>query len=408
MKKIAKRVFWGLTWLFLISASGIVMMTLISKTGWLAGDSKNGGKETNEIIKTQRTTEAPDSETSTEIDIKTDVNLYAGDLELPVAGATGYASVSVDVIRVTAENTNEVIAALKPGTPFRILIESGAWWCISAGGVEGWVDHSFCMINLPDVIPSIIYDNTGAYSSECISSGEPIPGISGERLYSYSDRYDGKAYNERLQKYEYIVPVLYSTAKRLHIAQQHALANGDTIIMYEAFRPYSAQKKTVEAVQAFADANPHIKAGISTPQWNMSWFVAAGVSNHQRGYAVDVSLAKIITREYVQTGGYHYMQIVKSEPYQMFSVIGELSVKSVVYKNPVQIQSFDAWKSAEHSEGMKSSIPAQTLQKYFTDAGFTPLASEWWHFNDLHTLFSLTKLSGGDFEIKDCLSVAPE
>ena len=38
----------------------------------------------------------------------------------------------------------------------------------------------------------------------------------------------------------------------------------------------------------------------------------------------------------------------------------------------------------------------------------TPLASEWWHFNDLATYTAVSKcLSKGNYYIQDCLSLAP-
>ena len=416
-----KRIMAGLVWFCAVSGVIIIALVLFSKINDLVGsfirnDGQGQGRQTQNEETADKTKEiniTEETEMINGVDEEIiELNCYNGDLELPVSGATGYASVDMDLIIVTDASTNEweVVAKLKAGAAFVIVREEGDWWYVSvggAGGMKGWVLHSLCMINLPDVVPSIIYNNTSAYSSGCRTSGESIPGITGEQMYSYSDRADGRAYNERLQKYEYIVPVLYSAAKRVRQTQQNALENGDSIVMYEAFRPYSTQKKSYEAILAFSNANPHIKANLSTPQWNISWFVASGISNHQRGYAVDASLAKVLIQEYAKTGSYHYKQITRADYYEMPTPIHELSIESIVYTRPVQIESLDAWRTAEYSEGMQNNLPARNLQKYFTDAGFTPLASEWWHFNDLHTLFGITNLCGGDFEIKDCFSIPP-
>jgi len=49
------------------------------------------------------------------------------------------------------------------------------------------------------------------------------------------------------------------------------------------------------------------------------------------------------------------------------------------------------------------------LQKYLTDAGFTPLASEWWHFNDLTGLRTVSHLDiSGEFFIPSNFSIPPE
>src|SRR5690606_3756850 len=99
------------------------------------------------------------------------------------------------------------------------------------GEFAGWLQHKYCFINLPDIIPSIIYDNTNTYASKFASSGFEIPGISDQALYS------GKTYNERLAKDEYIMPVLYSMAPKIYMAQQLALLEGNALKIYESFRP---------------------------------------------------------------------------------------------------------------------------------------------------------------------------
>ena len=402
-------------WIIVIAAAVIMSSLLIAKTnealrvfnGNYTKNETTGENDETQTTNAPKITEAATAAPEPEIEL----NLYGGDLELPVIGATGYASVDMDLIIVNEQNVNEVVTRLRAGTAFVILWEENDWWYVAVGGTGGtvgWVMHAHSMINLPDVVPSIIYNNYNAYKAEFMSGGEPIPGLHGEKLYSYSVRSDGKVYNERLQKYEYIVPVLYSTAKRVCKAQKNALDNGDTLVIYEAFRPYPAQTKMYNAFVDFINKNPHIGENINSGQWNTSWFIASGVSSHQRGYTVDAGLAKAVTKDYEETGGYHYLQITQSGNYEMPTFFGELSIKSAVYQYPVQINSFDAWKSAEYSEPMQKNAHARSLQKYFTDADFTPLASEWWHFNDLHTMNGVTKQCDGNFEITDCFSTAPK
>jgi len=48
---------------------------------------------------------------------------------------------------------------------------------------------------------------------------------------------------------------------------------------------------------------------------------------------------------------------------------------------------------------------ALRLQGYCTDAGMTPLASEWWHFNDLDAQNIVRTTSGnGKFWLDGCVS----
>ncbi len=87
------------------------------------------------------------------------------------------------------------------------------------------------MVNLPDLIPSIQYNITNNTKSLFTSSGHTIPNVTGQVLYESRDM------NDRLGKEEYIVPVLYSMAGKIMNAQKAALADGNTLVIYEGFRP---------------------------------------------------------------------------------------------------------------------------------------------------------------------------
>jgi D-alanyl-D-alanine dipeptidase len=319
----------------------------------------------------------------------------SGVFELPVNGASGYASIAINLHKSPRKDTN-TITTLNAGQGFTILEESGDWWQIEFDGKTGWVMHQYCLISLPDVIPSIIYDNSNAYSSKMKSSGREIPNITGEALYQTY------MYNEEM----YVMPVLYAMASKISAAQQAALAEGNTLIIYEAFRPYDVQQKIVKNLSALVDTDPAVKAGLTKPPWSMGWFIATGISNHQRGYAIDVSLGKIIKQETKTTGSYTYKAISEYTEYPMPTEIHELSAASVTFESPVSSKSATAWLGAKPSETMNSK--ALLLQKYNTDAGLTPLASEWWHFEDLACL-ELGECSGstGEYFIQKNYSTAP-
>jgi D-alanyl-D-alanine dipeptidase len=297
-----------------------------------------------------------------------DAEIYDGDFELPVTGATGYAVVHLDM---HDEELNIINAArLDPGRAFLILRENGEWWQIYDGGVTGWVRHAHCMINLPDVIPSVIYDNTNAYDSQFRINGENIPDITGERLYSYSDRTDGRAWNQRLRRYEYIVPVLYVSAKKIYHAQQNALANGDTLIIYEGYRPRSVQESVFGEEQR---------------------------TKYQSGCAVNAGLAKVISTDYMLAGGYKYPKL-NHLAYSMPTAMHELSVDSAVYISP---------GSLTPSDRIRENIPVQNLRGYFREAGFMPETSAWWRFSDRESFAALTRPGNGRYHITECLSIAP-
>ena len=83
----------------------------------------------------------------------------------------------------------------------------------------------------------------------------------------------------------------------------------------------------------------------------------------------------------------------------MPSSIQELSARALVYTSP---------GGSVLSEGMLNSEAAQTLQKYCVDAGLSPLASEWWHFNDDEAANNLTKKGDGKYQVTECLSKSPD
>nr|WP_321292243.1 hypothetical protein [uncultured Trichococcus sp.] len=326
--------------------------------------------------------------------------VYEGDLELPVSGATGYASVRMD-LKTSADAGAETLAALEAGTAFEVLKEEGDWWYAQTATEAGWVQHLYCFINLPDVIPSIIYDNTNTYASKFVSSGKTIPGITGQALY------DGKAYNRRLGKVSDIVPVLYSMSKKIHLAQQAALAEGNSLVIYEGYRPFSAQKLTVDALTDLAAIDPEVMAGINTYPWDTNWFIATNVSNHQIGYAIDVTLAKITEQQEIIIGEYAATAITGYTEYTMPTTIHELSMASATFTGPVKSSSPTAWLQADLADTMNEA--AILLQRYCTDAGLTPLASEWWHFNDLDARFATEgNSSKGEYLLDATMSEAPE
>ena len=373
-----------------------------------SGSDEQTETEESEVASTSSAVEAVTSEEITSVEEDTAVVqpeepeplVYEGDLELPVSGATGYASVRMD-LKATADAGSETILVLEAGTAFEVLEEVGDWWYVRTATESGWVQHLYCFINLPDVIPSIIYDNTNTYASKFVSSGKAIPGITGVALY------DGKAYNMRLGKVSDIVPVLYSMSKKIYAAQQAALADGNTLVIYEGYRPYSVQKMTVDALTTLAAADPEVMAGINTHPWDTNWFIATSVSNHQMGYAIDVTLAKITEQQEIVIGDYAATAITGYTEYTMPTTIHELSMASATFTGPVKSSSPTAWLQATLADTMNEA--AILLQRYSTEAGLTPLASEWWHFNDLDARFATEgNSSKGEYLLDATMSVAPE
>lgn len=246
-----------------------------------------------------------------------------GLFELSIEGATGIAPIALPMYRDVL--TDDVEMILTSGTIFLIEEEKDQFWRVQVGETQGWVEHKFCMINLPDVIPSIVYDAVNTYEAKYRSSGYDIPDITGQQLY------EGKSFNQRLNKETYIVPILYGTAKKINRAQEQALLDNNTLVIHEGYRPFEVQRRIVDAVRQLANSNSEVLAGISKSPWQISWFIYDGVSNHQEGYAVDLSLARILDYDLKDK----FMHITSYETYPMHTSFHELSMASSILDVPV-------------------------------------------------------------------------
>ena len=324
-----------------------------------------------------------------------------GPLELPVQGATGYAATGIPLYAAPDPGPDdEPLADWQPGQSFTILAEQGDWWQVQAGEQTGWVRHDFCLINLPDVIPSLVYRDTNSEASLFRASGYEIPGVTGQALY------DARSYNARFGQEMANMAVLYATAKKLADVQGRALADGYTLVLYEGFRPYQTQTAVAQALQALAAENETVRAGIDTEPWSIGWFIAGGVSNHQQGYAVDVSLARVTGTADETCGPYAYTRVTRYEELAMPTAMHELSAAAASLAEPVASRDPDAWRQADPAPAMTEG--ALLLQSYCTAAGLTPLASEWWHFNDLDRLAVVDSSWRGEFALTENVSRAPE
>ena len=323
-----------------------------------------------------------------------------GMFELPLVGATGYAAIILPVYRDAQEST-DVVYTLQAGQGFTILREDALWWQIEVSTVRGWVLHNYCLVNLPDIIPSIIYDNTNTYHSLFRSSGIDIPNITGKALY------DGKDYNARLGREEFISPVMYAMAGKIFAAQQAALYDGNTLIIYESFRPAAAHNELHKNFSYLIETNPLVRAGITADSFNIRWFLAESPYNHQRGTAIDTSLGRIDNWEVRTTGSYSYIYITECMEFPMQTPMHEMSVASAVFDASVHARSTTAWMDAEVSD--KATYGTILLLRYCTDALLTPLASEWWHYNDLYTTAVAIEMENeGEYVIERTYSKPPE
>lgn len=357
-----------------------------------------------------------------------------GVFELPVEGTHGIAMIVLKV----RDDSGAAVDTVSAGTPFTILKENDTKVLARfADGLTGWVDKNYIMVNLPDLIPSIIYKNSNAEASLFRSLGIEINGITGKTLY------ESKVYNEKLGREEFIMPVQYHTAKKIMEAQQIAKEQDLTIVLYEGFRPFSAQMEVVSAMTALANKDPAVRAAISKNGFSKDFYICTGVSNHQQGAAVDVSLAQVskwadasfngntisVPEAYeefwygeviadaldgIRFGSRSFGIVLPEETAcWMPTPMHELSYLAGTFTRPTKTYTHGAWKTALENGSVKRAAywtaGAQKLQDIFVTAGMDPLASEWWHFNDIPSR-NTAKSAGaaGKFEVgTDSFSMSP-
>lgn len=218
--------------------------------------------------------------------------------------------------------------------------------------------------------------------------------------------YDVWQYNERLGRTEFNMPIIFATAKKVMAAQQMALSEGYSLKIVETYRPMDTQNQVITNLDALANTNSEVLDGITGKPWNKSWFIAQSISNHQRGYAMDLTLVEVVETEICTSGDYAYVNVCDYADVQMPTPIHELSMASATFTKPVPSRDATAWQGKELAPSMNE--VAIRLQNYCTSAGFTPLASEWWHFNDLDAMNSSAgSLSDGGYFLQPNLSVIP-
>lgn len=321
--------------------------------------------------------------------------IYEGEFELPLQGATVYALANT---KLYDESGNK--QTVNAGDALRIVSEEGDELVVmDADGFTGKISSYKVMLNLADVVPSIIYRDTNSVASVFQSSGYAIPGVTGEQFY------DVQQYNERLGRTEFNMPIIFATAKKVMAAQQMALSEGYSLCIVETYRPMDTQQKVIDNLNMLASTNSDVLHGI-TDGWDKSWFIAQSISNHQRGYAMDLTLVEVKETEVCTSGDYAYVNVCDYAEVEMPTPIHELSKASATFTKPVPSRDATAWQGKELAPSMNE--VAIRLQNYCTSAGFTPLASEWWHFNDLDAMNSSAgSLSDGGYFLQPNLSVIP-
>ena len=286
--------------------------------------------------------------------IKTSFNGFEKD----VKGATVWPMVNIDFYKNS--NGTSKIGTIPQGTALKAIDmtnknnESKSYVKVKYNNKEGYINGWLTMINLPDVIPSALYNITNASSSLFISRGHNLSGVTGKDIYG-TDWHSNMA------------PIRIETAKKIQKAQNAALAHGNKIKIYDSFRPWAVQRKVADAVNGnwFTGKTYYITKDFDNKKNTngyyqtyigdyKGWFIASATSkpsSHNVAKAIDTTMVFSDDNQEIPTQ----------------SKMHELSGNSI----PTQA-------AVDNNKGELA------LNYLFTNSGFYFLPSEWWHFEDVN------------------------
>ncbi len=303
----------------------------------------------------------------------------ADDFSASISGATGWGTTSLTVY----QEDMSAIGTIEAKEPFRILGRYNENLLqIEYNGMTGYVDTGNVLINLPDVEPDIIYNLTNATGSVFTATTESGTtnlklSIFGDQLYYNGDVLDfydktsaadkaGKVWNEKLGKYEFIVPILFTAAERISAARSMAAADGYNFKIYDAYRTNTA---THLMSSSFNSLYEQSRGALVLGGYDTSFYVASALSAHNIGCAIDVTMvrggeeADMPTKMHVLSGDAVLLN---------YSSGGRMAAD--LYGKP--------YSYYENNFAGTMTEEAKRLCAYMIEAGLTGLGSEWWHFQD--------------------------
>ena len=223
--------------------------------------------------------------------------------------------------RAKPEPTSTILCQIVPGTRLTVYgKDNGFYLCRLPNG-------KLCYCSEEWLTDRITY----AECPDAVDLRVFLPEAEFDLLFASCNNITGKAMYPA-------VPILEkTTADLLYQAYQTFLDDGYAIKIYDAYRPRSAQIKLFDIVQ-----DPRF---IADPSVGYSW--------HQRGRAVDMSLIDLATGK----------ELIMPTPMHSFTVEASRS------------------NSVHWSEEARQNVEYMT--RVMKAAGFSPITTEWWHFENL-------------------------
>ena len=267
-----------------------------------------------------------------------------GNFDATMYGAIGWVNQNAN-LREKANQNAKSLLKIPTGSKIVILSDDSdnSYIKVKYNNKTGYVYSSYILINLPDIMPDMIYNITNADNSIFKTADTNIPGVTGKALYGYT-----KKYNKKIGKTTYYAPLLYPVSKQLQSAYKKARDMGYNIKVYDTYRPYDV---AVSIYQSFINLyynNDKIYKRLNYDNdgyfLGPNWFLAKGVSGHNKGTDMDITLTDKNGKELKAQTPMH-----------------TLDPRSLVkYNNKV----------------------SNKLRDIMSSVGFVTLKSEWWHFQE--------------------------
>ena len=242
---------------------------------------------------------------------------------------------------------------------------------------EGMVSHvpaDYLLVNMPDILPQAVYDVVYSYASTSRCAGEAIPGVTGEQLPGYVAGLQQDSY---LNAPQFVVPCAYRTVEKAAWACEKLSERGYRLLVFDAYRPMTAQIFLSDSFMAAYQSNPAMQAGLG---WPLTWYVANGPSGHNFGTDLDVGVCDAEGNP-----------LAMPSEFDAFDESGHLT--------SYQMNAADITPAAYQPQ-VATNEACLALHEAFCSVGFSELASEWWHFGDGETeafMWSIVGPGGLDF-----------
>ena len=284
--------------------------------------------------------------------------------------STIWPQIDQPVYSVPEADWERKLGTVPAGSAWCVLGREGRYLKIRFEGQDAYIDSEYCMINLPEYIGNLcIYDITNSYSSIYLVHEYGIEDVSGTVIVGYED--------VMVDEDEYLVPLLYPAAQKLIQAGHAAKAQGYTLKIYDSFRPQNATDSIYIKTRSILgnEIPDHTYSG--KPAMDISWDQRKG------GWVTSgpITGAPTYRRLMTNSGTYALSSfLAEGVSRHNYGLAMDLTmVDSTGTEVPMQTSIHDlSWYSAVSINNDNANL----LRKIMLEAGFKGISSEWWHYQD--------------------------